>query len=115
MLRADGFEDNETIITSRSTYTAPFVNAEETEYLVIEKDFPNGCPPFVFGGVMLTDQETMDNVERMKVCTCLNPLHTALAIYGCLLDYTLISAEMKDEGLRGLVTKMGYLEAMSVT
>ena len=114
MLAADGFEDNETIITSRNTYTAPFVNAEETEYLVIEKDFPNGCPPLDLGGVMFTDRETVDNVERMKVCTCLNPLHTALAIYGCLLDYTLISAEMKDEDLCGLVTRMGYLEAMPV-
>lgn len=114
MLRADGFEDNETIITSRNTYTAPFVNAEETEYLVIENDFPNSCPPLDLGGIMFTDRETVDNVERMKVCTCLNPLHTALAIYGCLLDYTLISAEMKDENLRDLVTKMGYLEAMPV-
>jgi len=114
MLKADGFEDNETIITSRNTYTAPFVNAEETEYLVIEKDFPNGCPPLDLGGVMFTDRKTVDNVERMKVCTCLNPLHTALAIFGCLLDYTLISAEMKDEDLCGLVTKMGYLEAMPV-
>ena len=114
MLAADGFEDNETIITSRNTYTAPFVNAEETEYLVIEKDFPNGCPPLDLGGVMFTNRATVDNVERMKVCTCLNPLHTALAIYGCLLDYTLISAEMKDEDLCGLVTKMGYKEAMPV-
>ena len=114
MLISDGFEDNDTIITSRGTYTAPFVNAEETEYLVIEKDFPNGCPPLDLGGVMFTDRETVDNVERMKVCTCLNPLHTALAIYGCLLDYTLISAEMKDEDLCSLVTKMGYKEAMPV-
>lgn len=114
MLAADGFEDNETIITSRNTYTAPFVNAEETEYLVIERDFPNGCPPLELGGVMFTERATVDNVERMKVCTCLNPLHTALAIYGCLLDYTLISAEMKDEDLSALVTKMGYKEAMPV-
>jgi fructuronate reductase len=114
MLASDGFEDNETIVTSRNTYTAPFVNAEETEYLVIEQDFPNSCPPLDFGGVMFTERETVDNVERMKVCTCLNPLHTALAIYGCLLDYTLISAEMKDEDLCGLVTKMGYKEAMPV-
>ena len=114
MLCADGFRDNETIITGRNTYTAPFVNAEETEYLVIEKDFPNGIPPLELGGVLFTDRETVDNVERMKVCTCLNPLHTALAIYGCLLDYTLISAEMQDEDLKNLVTKMGYLEAMPV-
>ena len=114
MLRADGFEDNDTIITNRGTYTAPFVNAEETEYLVIERNFPNGCPPLDLGGVMFTDRETVDNVERMKVCTCLNPLHTALAIYGCLLGHTLISEEMKDADLSALVHKMGYLEAMPV-
>ena len=34
MLEDDGFEDNYTIITEKRTYTAPFVNAEETEYLV---------------------------------------------------------------------------------
>ena len=73
LLRADGFEDNDTIITNRGTYTAPFVNAEETEYLVIERNFPNGCPPLDLGGVMFTDRETVDNVERMKVCTCLTP------------------------------------------
>ena len=39
MLAKDGFEDNYTIITERNTYTAPFVNAEETEYLVMEDDY----------------------------------------------------------------------------
>ena len=64
--------------------------------------------------MLYVDRETVDNVERMKVCTCLNPLHTAMSIYGCLLGYTLISAEMKDEDLRGLITKMGHIEAMPV-
>ena len=36
----------------------------------------------------------LNNTERMKVTTCLNPLHTALAVYGCLLGYTSIAAEM---------------------
>jgi fructuronate reductase len=53
-------------------------------------------------------------VERMKVTTCLNPLHTAMSIFGCLLGYTLISEEMRDGDLRGLVTKLGYLEGMPV-
>ena len=64
--------------------------------------------------MLYTDRATVDKVERMKVCTCLNPLHTALALYGCLLGYTLISAEMKDDDLRGLITKMGRIEAMPV-
>ena len=114
MLEDDGFEDNYTIVTDRHTFTAPFVNAEETEYLVIEDKYTNGRPPLELGGVMYADRETVDKVEKMKVCTCLNPLHTAMSIYGCLLGYTLISAEMADEDIRGLITKMGYIEAMPV-
>ena len=114
MLAKDGFEDNYTIITQRNTYTAPFVNAEETEYLVIEDAYTNGRPPLEQGGVLYADRETVDKVEKMKVCTCLNPLHTAMSIYGCMLGYTLISAEMKDEDIKGLITKMGYVEAMPV-
>ena len=114
MLEADGFEDNYTIITERHTFTAPFVNAEETEYLVIEDKYTNGRPPLELGGVMYADRETVDKVEKMKVCTCLNPLHTAMSIYGCMLGYTLISDEMADEDIRGLISKMGYIEAMPV-
>lgn len=33
----------------------------------------------------MTDRDTVNQVERMKATTCLNPLHTALAVYGCLL------------------------------
>lgn len=114
MLKADGFEDNYTIVTEKHTYTAPFVNAEETEYLVIEDQYTNGRPPMEKGGVLYADRETVDKVEKMKVCTCLNPLHTAMSIYGCMLGYDLISAEMKDEDICGLITKMGYIEAMPV-
>ena len=50
----------------------------------------------------------------MKVTTCLNPLHTAMSIYGCMLGFTLISAEMADPDLRAFVQKLGYMEAMPV-
>lgn len=114
MLEKDGFEDTELIITSRNTYTAPFVNSEETGYLVIEDDFPNGRPPLEKAGVVFTDRETVDKVEKMKVCTCLNPLHTALAIYGCMLGHTTIHDEMQDPELSTLIEKMCYDEAMPV-
>ncbi|MCR4691427.1 MAG: mannitol dehydrogenase family protein [Lachnospiraceae bacterium] len=114
MLKKDGFEDTDIIITDKNTYTAAFVNAEETQYLVIEDKFPNGRPPFDKGGVYFTDRETVDKVEKMKVCTCLNPLHTALAIFGCLLSYDSIWKEMKDEDLSGFVRNMGYQEGMPV-
>ena len=35
----DGFEDNDTIITEKHTFTAPFVNAEEVQYLVCEDTY----------------------------------------------------------------------------
>ena len=63
---------------------------------------------------MFTDRQTVDKVEKMKVCTCLNPLHTALAVFGCLLGYDLISKEMKDETLKKLVEEIGYVEGLPV-
>ncbi|MER2063882.1 MAG: mannitol dehydrogenase family protein, partial [Alkalibacterium sp.] len=114
ILKEDGFEDADTIITGKNTYTAPFVNAEEAEYLVIEDTFPNGRPPLEEAGVIFTDRETVDKAETMKVTTCLNPLHTALAIYGCLLGHTSIHEEMKDKELKALIEKIGYDEGLPV-
>ena len=114
LLAKDGFEDNDYIETERHTFTAPFVNAEEVQYLVIEDNYTNGRPPLDLGGALYTTRETVDKVETMKVTTCLNPLHTAMSIYGCMLGYTLISAEMADEDLRPFVQKLGYIEAMPV-
>lgn len=114
LLKAEGFEDTELIITGKNTYTAPFVNAEETEYLVIEDAFPNGKIPLDQAGIYYTNRDTVDRVEKMKVCTCLNPLHTALAVFGCLMSYRTIHEEMEDELLAGLVKRMGYEEGMPV-
>ncbi len=114
ILRRDGVEELEPVITTKNTYVAPFVNAEETEYLVIEDDFPNGRPDLTQGGVIFTDRVTVDKVEKMKVCTCLNPLHTCLAIFGCLLGYEKISEEMNDRELAKLVETVGYKEGLPV-
>ena len=92
-LKQDGFNDMDFVVSSRGSKYAPFVNAEKTEYLVVEDSFINGRP---------------------ALCTCLNPLHTALAIFGCLLGYTSISSEMNSPLLRKLVEKIGYDEGMKV-
>lgn len=102
------------VVTSRNTYIAPFVNAEIPQYLVVEDKFPNGRPALEKAGVYMTDRDTVNNTERMKVTTCLNPLHTALAVYGCVLGYTKIADEMKDADLKRLVEKIGYDEGMPV-
>ncbi|MBQ9892978.1 MAG: mannitol dehydrogenase family protein [Bacteroidales bacterium] len=114
MLAADGFEDNGYIETEKHTFTAPFVNSEEVQYLVIEDNYTCGRPPLELGGALFTTRETVDKVETMKVTTCLNPLHTAMSIYGCMLGYTLISAEMADQDIRSFIQKLGYIEAMPV-
>ena len=114
MLAEDGVED----LTIRSNVTgsvaAPFVNAEACEYLVIEDAFPAGRPPLEKGGVLFASRETVEKTERMKVCTCLNPLHTALAIFGCLLGYDRMSGEMKDPALVRLALSVGYQEGLPV-
>lgn len=113
-LAAAGIEDMAPIITSKNTFIAPFVNAERPQYLVVEDRFPNGRPPLEKAGVYMTDRDTVNNTEKMKVTTCLNPLHTALAVYGCLLGYDSIAAEMRDPQLKALVEKIGYDEGIPV-
>ena len=114
MLAEDHIGGLDAVVTSKNTYIAPFVNAEECEYLVIEDAFPNGKPALDKGGIIFTDRATVDKVEKMKVCTCLNPLHNAMAIYGCLLGYTLISEEMKNPLLKNMVEVIGYKEGLPV-
>ena len=113
-LTDEGFADMAPIQTAKHTYIAPFVNAEIPQYLVVEDRFPNGRPALEKAGVYMTDRDTVNKTERMKVTTCLNPLHTALAVYGCLLGYTLIADEMKDPDLKHLVERIGYTEGLPV-
>jgi fructuronate reductase len=114
ILADDGIEQLEPVITSKKTYVAPFVNAEDCKYLVLEDNFPNGRPELEKAGLYFTNRETVDKVEKMKVCTCLNPLHTALAVSGCLLGFNLICDEMKDEDLSKMVNILGYKEGLPV-
>lgn len=114
LLEKDGLEKMEIICTSKNTYIAPFVNTEKSQYLVIEDSFPNGRPPLEKAGVYFADRQTVENSERMKVQTCLNPLHTALAIFGCLLGYKTIYEEVKDKCLKKLIEKIGYEEGLPV-
>ncbi|MFW6035837.1 MAG: mannitol dehydrogenase family protein [Halothermotrichaceae bacterium] len=109
-----GFENTDIIRTSKNTYIAPFVNAEAPQYLVVEDNFPNDRPPLEAAGVIYTDRETVNKVEKMKVTTCLNPLHTALAVYGCLLGETLVADQMEDDIQRTMVEKIGYEEGLPV-
>ncbi len=114
MLESDGLEGFAPVRNARGTVKAPYVNAEESEYLVLEDDFPNGRPPLEKAGFFFTARETVDEVERMKVCTCLNPLHTSLAVYGCLLGYEHIWEELRDEDLKKLIYTIGYKEGLPV-
>lgn len=114
LLVEKGIENMNIITTAKKTFIAPFVNTEIPQYLVIEDKFPNGRCKLEIAGVYFTDQQTVKDAERMKVSTCLNPLHTTLAIFGCLLGFDRISEEMKDDDLRLLIEKIGYQEGLRV-
>lgn len=111
-LRADGIEGMEPIVTARNTYIAAFVNAERPQYLVVEDRFPNGRPFLERAGVSFCSRQTVDCAEKMKVTACLNPLHTAMSVYGCLLGYTLVSDEMEDSDIVALIRRLGYVEGL---
>ncbi|CCU80921.1 D-mannonate oxidoreductase [Halanaerobium saccharolyticum subsp. saccharolyticum DSM 6643] len=109
-----GFKNTEIVKTNKNTEIAAFVNAEAPEYLVIEDNFPNGKIALDKVGAIYTDRDTVNQVETMKVTTCLNPLHTAMAVYGCLLGHTSIAEEMEDQEIRALVEQIGYKEGLPV-
>lgn len=113
-LESKGFEDLGPYHRNKKSIIAKFVNSEEAEYLAIEDKFANGRPDFSKVGVYLVDRETVDKIETMKVTACLNPLHTCLAVYGCLLGYDRIYKEMEDKELVQLITKLAYEEALPV-
>ncbi|TDQ56854.1 fructuronate reductase [Mesocricetibacter intestinalis] len=113
-LQEDGIDNLAPVVTAKNTYVAPFVNAEELEYLAVEDNFPNGRPPLEKVGVIFADRNTVNKIETMKVTTCLNPLHTGLAIFGCLLGFNKISTEVRDPDLLALIKKLGYQEGLPV-
>jgi fructuronate reductase len=113
-LAEQGLEDIQPIETTRHTFIAPFGNAEAAQYLVIEDHFPNGRPPLEHGGVYMTDRNTVNAAERMKVNTCLNPIHTALCTYDCMLGYDLFADGMSDPDLAALAHRLGYVEGLPV-
>ena len=102
-----GLEDMGILPREKGAAIAPFVNAESAEYLVVEDDFPNGRPPLERAHVLLTNRETVNLTERMKVTACLNPLHTAMAVLGCMLGYTRIYEEMRDKDIVHLIRTIG--------
>ena len=112
MLTADGVEDMAPVVTNVHTYIAPYANAEGPQYLVIEDSFPNGRPPLEKAGVFMTSREIVNKSERMKVTVCLNPVHTALCTYDCMLGYTLFADGMKDKELDKLARRLGYIEGL---
>lgn len=114
-LKADGFDDYKIIHTPGHTNIAAFTNTEEVHYLVIEDDFPNGRPALdKASGVTLTDRQTVNDADEMKVTTCLNPLHTALAVNGSLLGFDSIATEVSDPDMLNLIKQIGYVEGLPV-
>lgn len=113
-LERAGVKNMQPVTTGKRTYIAPFVNAEGPQYLVIEDSFPNGRPPLEKAGVYMTDRDTVNASERMKVTVCLNPIHSALGPYGVLLGIEKFSDVMADPDLLELANIVGPKEGMPV-
>ncbi|MDF7638280.1 mannitol dehydrogenase family protein [Lactobacillus sp. ESL0791] len=113
-LKKSGFADTEIVHTDKHTNIAPFGNTEKIHYLVVEDSFPNGRPALEKAGVIMANRDTVNDADQMKVTACLNPLHTALAIFGNLLDYTSIADELADKDLLDLIKNLGYCEDLPV-
>jgi fructuronate reductase len=95
-----GVADMDVVQTTKGTFIAPFSNTEHISYLAVQDAFPNGRPPLEKTGVIFApDTEGVAAYEAMKVGTCLNPLHTTLAVFGCLLGHESIAGEMADPEL----------------
>jgi len=106
ILEKESYTSTEITQTAKNTTVASFVNAEGPGYLVIEDSFPNGRPPLeksAHKGIFLTDRGTVRKADSMKVCACLNPLHTILGVCGTLLGYPTIAACMEDTRLVALI------------
>ena len=104
MLNGLGVGGMDVVQTTKGTFIAPFSNTEHISYLAVQDAFPNGRPPLEETGVLFApDTEGVAAYEAMKVGTCLNPLHTTLAVFGCLLGHTSISEEMADAELSGFL------------
>jgi len=114
MLASCGLENMQVKTTVKNSLAAPFVNAEETGYLVMEDIFPNGRPALEKAGVLFTNRETVEKAEKMKVSTCINPLHTSLAVFGILLGFSKVNEAIKDKDLLKLLEGIGYSEGLPV-
>ena len=106
-LKGEGVLGVDIIKTQKGSFAASFVNSEPIGYLAIEDNFPNGRPLLEEAGAIICPRETVMLCENMKIESCLNPLQTALAIYGKLLSYNLISDCMQDNLLKTLVERLG--------
>ncbi len=111
-----GIEDMQPVITEKKTYIAPFVNAEKPQYLVIEDNFPNGRPKLEEGfGVYMTDRNTVNLSERMKVTVCLNPVHSATGPLGVVLGYDLFAHMLNtNEDVMKMARMIAYDEGLPV-
>ena len=111
-----GVEDMKPVITGRKTYIAPFVNAEKPQYLVIEDTFPNGRPALEEGfGVYMTDRNTVNLSERMKVTACLNPVHSATGPVGVVLGYDLFAHMLNtNDDMMKMARMVAYHEGLPV-
>lgn len=112
ILRKDGLEDAKPVMTAKGSKISYFVNTEQCQYLIVEDKFPNGRPPLDQMGVIFTTGKIVEKCMSMKACTCLNPMDTAMGVFGCLLGYETIAEMMDDDDIVKLISGISQTESM---
>ena len=81
-MAADGLENTKPFVTEKGTHAAVYVNSSPHTTLLIEDAFPNGHPALEQCGVSSPAATSLKSA--MKVSTCMNPMDTALGVFGCM-------------------------------
>lgn len=101
--------------TEKGTKIAAFVNAELYQYMVIERcgnvEFLDH--PDALRNVFVTKKEEVERFEKMKVSACLNPVHTATALFGVLLGHSRMDEAISEPLIKKVAYNVAW-EAMSV-
>ena len=69
---------------------------------------------WTLGGVLYCDRETVDKIEKMKVCTCSTPCTPPCPSTAACWATPSSPLRSADEDLRSFIQKIGYIEAMPV-
>ena len=112
IIHNDCYKNQQIFSSYFTSLDSAVVNAEKSQYLIIEDSFPITRPSLQGNGVLYTTRDEVSNYELIKVTAALNPIHSTLAVFGSLFEIPTIYDCLRNPLLKLLVTNMGYKESI---